>query len=381
MLDFVTNRRVLCGEGALNELPSVLKWYGKSKVFLCVFSTQAVFVQTIIQNLKANNIEYVVYDKIVAEPDLTVVDEGTRLCKEAGCDAVVAVGGGSVIDAAKTISMMAENGGCAEDYQLNGREVTTIPLLFVAVPTTAGTGAEATKVSVVYNANKGFKKALYHNSMIAEVAILDPATTVGLPAKITAATGMDAIVHAIESYVSNNANVISKMYSLKALELLVDNIEEACFNPTNLKARSNMLLGSYFAGCAISAGTTLAHIVGQPLGAVYHIPHGDACAIFLIESMKLNLDFCLDGYAEIARVLKVDTTDRSNREIALAGIEKLDMLRKAIHAPSSLNEYIKKEDFNMEAMLDNIQTSMGHIKTNPRQVSRELFQELIEACF
>lgn len=381
MLDFVTNRRVICGENALRELPSVLRWYGKNKVFLVVFHKDAACVKAAEEELSDAGIPYTVYDKVTSEPDLNVIDEGTKLCLESGCDAVTAIGGGSVIDTAKTISMMATNGGCTEDYQLNGREVTKIPLLFIAVPTTAGTGAEATKVSVVYNANKGFKKALYHNSMIAEVAILDPSTSIGLPPRVTAATGMDAITHAIESYVSKNANVISRMYSLKALELLAENIAAAYHTPDDMQVRSNMLLGSYLAGCAISAGTTLAHIVGQPLGAVYHIPHGDSCTIFLVPSMKLNLDWCTKDYCDIAATLKVERGDMTDREYALAGIEKIDALRHEIEAPVSLTPFVTREKFDMEAMLDNIQTSMGHIKTNPRPVSRELFRELIEQCF
>ncbi|QAT49131.1 iron-containing alcohol dehydrogenase [Caproiciproducens sp. NJN-50] len=381
MLDFVTNRRILVGEGALQELPDVLSWYRKSKVFLSVFDRNAACVKKVTELLGKAGFEFVLYDKIVSEPDLDVVDQGASLCKGSGCDAVVAIGGGSVIDTSKTISMLATNGGCTEDYQLNGKAVTQIPLLFVAVPTTAGTGAEATKVSVIYNAKKGFKKALYHNSMIAEVAILDPETTVGLPGRVTAATGMDAITHAVESYVSNNANVISRMYSLKALKLLADNIRTAYREPGNLEARANMLLGSYFAGCAISAGTTLAHIVGQPLGAVYHIPHGDSCTIFLIPSMKLNLKYCTQGYCDVAKVLGVNPSGKTDEELALAGIDVLDRIRRDIGAPVSLTPYVSRGKFDMEMMLDNIQTSMGHIKTNPRPVNRELFRELIEQCF
>ena len=381
MLDFVTNRRVLIGEGALQELPGVLKWYKKTKVFLSVFDRNAACVQKAVDLLKTSGFKYVIYDKIVSEPDLDVVDRGAALCGEQGCDAVVAIGGGSVIDTSKTISMLVANGGCTEDYQLNRRPVTKIPLLFIAVPTTAGTGAEATRVSVIYNAEKGFKKALYHNSMIAEVAVLDPETTVGLPGRVTAATGMDAITHAVESYVSNNANVISRMYSLEALRILSENISTAYREPGNLEARTNMLLGSYLAGCAISAGTTLAHIVGQPLGAVYHIPHGDSCTIFLIPSMKLNLKYCTQGYCEIAKVLGVDPAGKTDEELALAGIDVLDRIRRDIDAPTSLTPYVARDKFDMEMMLDNIQTSMGHIKTNPRPVGRGLFRELIEQCF
>ncbi len=381
MLDFVTNRRVLCGEGTLQKLPEVLNWYGKSKVFMVVYSSEAECVKTAEECLKAAGMECVLYDKVVREPDLDVIDNGAALCAESGCDSVVAIGGGSVIDTAKALAMIVTNGGSVEDYQLNGRKVTTQPLLFVAVPTTAGTGAEATRVSVVYNARKGYKKACYDDSMIAQVAILDPATTVGLPAKVTVATGMDAITHAVESYVSNNATTISKMYSLKATEILTENIVKVVKDPGNLEYRANMLLGSYLAGCAISAGTTLAHIVGQPLGAVYHIPHGDSCTIFLIPTMKLNLPWCAKGYCDVAAAMGLERGNMTDEEFAMAGIEKLDEIRREIGAPVSLTEYVAREDFDMEAMLDNIQESMGHIKTNPRPVSRELFRETIEAAF
>ena len=139
-----------------------------------------------------------------------------------------------------------------------------------------------------------------------------------------------------------------------------------------------MLLGSYFAGCAISAGTTLAHIVGQPMGAIYKISHGEACSICLIPSMELNLDYAVDEYAEIGRVLGVKEDLKSNKEIALEGIEILKRIADKIEAPKKLTEYVTRDSIDVEYMLDNIQGSMGHIKTNPRPVSRELFKELIE---
>lgn len=378
MIEFVTNRRVLLGENTIKEVPGLMSWYGRKKAMLCVFNAQAPCVKTIEEALKQVGMGYMVYDKVIVEPDLEVIDEGVKLCRENDCDCVIAVGGGSVIDTAKTISMIATNGGETEEYQLAGREVKKVPLLFIAVATTAGTGAEATKVSVVYNKKKGFKKALYHNSMIAEIAILDPLTTVGLPQKVTVSTGMDAITHAIESYVSNNANDISRMYSLKAVSILADTICEVVKDPTNPALREKMLLGSYLAGCAISAGTTLAHIVGQPVGAIFKIPHGDSCTIFLVPSMRLNLDYCTAGYADVARAMGIDCTGMNDRQAAEAGIDRLEEICREINAPTSLAQYVDKKDFDMESVLDNIQTSMGHIKTNPRPASRELFRELLE---
>lgn len=376
-IDFVSTRQLIVGADSIEQLPSIIKWYGKKSILLVTYSKEAAATKNACKGLEDAGYSVTIISDIIKEPDLSVIDEGTKICVTAGCDTVVAIGGGSVIDSAKTIAMMATNGGCAQDYQLNGREVTKQPLLFVSIPTTAGTGAEATKVSVVYNAEKGFKKAIYHNSMISEVTILDPKTTVGLPPHVTAATGMDAITHAIESYTSVFSNEISRMYSLKALRLLTDNIVSAYENPECLTARQNMLFGSFLAGCAISAGTCLAHIVGQPLGAIFSIPHGDACSIFLIPSIKLNKSFAQQQYVDIFKAMGVDSSGKSDDEIIDEGIEKLNSIVERIKCPTKLTDYVKAEDINMPAVLDNIQTAMGHIKSNPRPVSRELFETII----
>lgn len=378
MIDFVSNRQVLFGVDTIWQLPNILQKQKVQKVFLAVFNRHAACVKTAMEALETAQLEYVIYDKIISEPELQTIDAGVDLCQQENCTAVVAIGGGSVIDAAKAIAMIATNGGVTEDYQLHGRAVTKEPLFFIAIPTTAGTGAEATKVSVVYNPEKGWKKALYDNSMIAQVTILDAQTTVGLPAAITASTGMDAITHAIESYTSVNANAISKMYSLQALKLLADNIVTACQQPNNLAVRGNMLLGSYFAGCAISVGTCLAHIVGQPVGAIYKIAHGDACSIFLTYSMEININHALQEYVEIAKVLGIEGNGQTDEAMVKAAIARLRTICTQIGAPTKLTEFVKVEDFDLESTLDNIQGSMGHIKNNPRPVNRELFAELIK---
>lgn len=381
MVDFYTNREVLVGKDTVLEIPSILKKSGKKNVFLSVYQAEAPCIKAIRAGLEEMGISYVIRGKVYGkEPDIHDIDQGTAICVQEGCDAVVAVGGGSVIDAAKMVAMMATNGGCTEDYQLNGRMATKEPLLFIAVPTTAGTGAEVTKVSVIFNPNKGYKKAAYDPCMIASVAVLDPMTTIDLPAKVTAATGMDAITHAIESYTSLNANTISKMYSLKALEILAANIEKAYHEPTNLQARENMLLGSYFAGMAISVGTCLAHIVGQPFGAIYGIPHGDVCSIFLIPSMRMNKDYCLPQYLDIAKTLGVDTNGKSDDQAFEELIAILEGITAHINAPRKVTHYTPRENIDVDYAVENIATSMAHIKNNPRPVSREVFRELLLAA-
>jgi len=380
VVDFVTTRQVLLGEDTILEIPSVLEWYGKNKVFLVVFSAEAPSVKTVQESLETACVGVVLYDKVVKEPDLAVIDAGAELCISSGCDAVVAIGGGSVLDAAKTIALIATNGGATVDYQLGGKPVEQIPLLFIAVPTTAGTGAEATKVSVVYNPEKGFKKAIFHTAMIAQVAILDPKTTVSMPPRVTAATGMDALTHAIESYSSIFAHDISRMYSLKAIELISKSIVQAYKNPADIQARQDLLLGSFFAGCAITVGTCLAHIVGQPVGAILSIPHGDSCSIFLAPSMRLNLEHAIPQYADVAKALGVDPGGKNERQLAEAAIAVVEQLCAELECPTKLTEYVSADQIDITYILDNIQTSMAHVKTNPRPVSRELFEELLRTA-
>lgn len=379
MLDLYNNREVLAGKDTIYKIPSILNWYGRKKPLIVFSGSAAPFARKIEEALSREGIASAEYTGVRGEPDLSVIDAGADLCVREACDAVVAIGGGSVIDTAKMISMLASNGGKTEEYQIEGRQVAKVPLLFLAVPTTAGTGAEATKVSVIFNPNKGYKKSVYDNSMIATVAILDPVVTVSLPARLTASTGMDAITHAIESYTSKNANPVSKMYSLKALDLLVKNIAAACREPDNLTARENMLLGSYFAGVAISVGTCLAHIVGQPFGAIYGIAHGDACSIFLFPSMLFNRDYCLREYAEIAEAIGIDGAGKTDGEIFEEGLARLQDLAAQIGAPSKVTQFVPREKIDIDYAVENIATSMAHIKHNPRPVSRELFREMILA--
>ena len=275
------------------------------------------------------------------------------------------------------IGMLAVNGGDTEDYQMRGKAVTVEPPLFIAIPTTSGTGAEATKTSVVINNNNHLKKSLYHNTMIADVVVLDPSLTLALPARINAATGMDALSHAIESYVSLNATPITEMYGLKAIELVNKYLEEAYRNPDNLEARAGMMLASYFGGVAITAGIGIAHIMAQPLGGEYGIPHGDACSIFLPASIILNQEYAEKKYVEISKAFGVYKEGASDKENVQALLDKITSLQKSIDAPRCLKGYIKEEP-SMDYLIDVIKRTTGHITCNPRPLNEELMKAAYE---
>lgn len=375
MFEIVNNRQIIFGENKIQEIGGILKWYNKKKVFFATFSKEAQAARAIERLLEDAGIQYVVYDQVAGEPDLHMINGGRDLFVAEQCDCTLALGGGSVIDVAKAIGMLAVNGGNVEEYQMDGRQVTQVPPLFLAVPTTSGTGAEATKVSVVFNNYNGLKKSLYHTTMIADIVILDPTLTVSLPEKITVATGMDALSHAIESYVSLNASPLSEMYGLKAMELINGNLEQAVAHPDNLEARGNMMLGSYLGGCAITAGIGIAHIMAQPLGAMFHLPHGDACSIFLPAAMELNLPYAAEKYARIAQALGVSDSALSPLDNGKKAIQRVRQLREAVHAPAHIAPYIQEMPSD-QTLVDTVKRTTGHITCNPRPLDEQLMLEI-----
>ncbi len=375
-MEILNNRQVFCEEGAAGKLPEILKTQKLKKPFFVVFDQENPICLTIEKSMKEAGLIPAAYS-VRSEPDLHVINKGRDLYLEKGCDCVVALGGGSVLDAAKAIGMLTTNGGMVEEYQMNEKEVTEICPLLISIPTTSGTGAEATKVSVVKNNYNKLKKSLYHTNMIADIVILDPELTLSLNSRITAATGMDALSHAIESYVSRNANTFSEMYSLQAVRLIGESLVDCCSEAPDLDARKKMMLGSYFGGCSLTAGIGIAHIMAQPIGAMLNIPHGDACSILLPTSMEVNKESCLSKYADIARALGAASTDKSEKENAEAGIEKVKEIRARIGAPEALSPYLP-EKVDMEEVLETIARTTGHITCNPREVSRELLIEAFE---
>ena len=378
MWDMSFNRRVLFGRDKVRECMPLAKELGMSKVFILPYTNDAFGLDGIKHDLTDAGIDFVVYDKVKTEPDLDVIDNGASILKENGCDGVLAMGGGSVLDAAKAIAMLATNGGTVEQYQMDGKKIEKPCLPMIMLPTTSGTGSEATRVSVIYNPHNGLKKSIYSPLMIGDAVIFDPVLVSRLPPELAASTGMDALSHAIEAYVSLNANPLTEMYSLKALNLIKNSLENAVENKDGGGARGEMMLASYFAGCAIHAGIGAAHIIAQPLGGMFHIPHGDACSIFLPHAMEANLEYSLQKYADIAVALGVATHNLDTRAAALAGIEEVLRIRECIHAPLTLRRYVQDGHFNMDHALDTVTGATGHIKCNPRPVDKSLLRHIIE---
>lgn len=378
MWEVANNRQVIFGENKILQIPSLLKWYKCKNAFLVVPSKNIRGLDSLLAELSKEDIGYYIYDAIQGEPDLHIINEGRDIFVNSKCDCTIAIGGGSVIDAAKAINMLSANGGLVEQYQMEGKQVTNTSPLYIAVPTTSGTGAEATKTSVVTNNYNGLKKSLYHNSMIADITILDPNLVIELPVSVISSTGMDALSHAIESYVSLNAHPLSEMYGLKTIELINENFVTSYKQPDNMKARGNMMIASFLGGSAITAGIGIAHIMAQPLGAMFHIPHGDACSIFLPLAMEANLEYAAKKYAKIAEVLGVADLSKSDTENAKAAIEKVKEISSLVNAPNSIKPYTEGIQFTIDDVIDTVLKTTGHINCNPKPLTKELIVEMFE---
>ena len=372
MFDVIQNRRVLFGNGKTTLIPELIREVTDKKILILAFSETAKCVADILSLIRDAGIEYILNTSLHSEPSTLDID---RIAAKAdGCGAVLAIGGGSVLDCAKAVAMLATNGGTVVDYQMNGKPIVNRTLPFFAVPTTSGTGSEASKVSVVYNPDNGLKKSFYSQYMIADTVILDPLMTVGLPESVTVSTGIDALSHAIESYVSLNATPYTEMFSMQAMRLVVKALKACVNNPHDVEARSDMALASYFGGCALNAGIGLDHIIAQPLGGITHIPHGVACAIFLPYAMEYNVEYATDKYCDIARVFGAE--GENGLALAKEGIARVRAFLKDLNAPDSIRQYLPA-DFELEKAVDIVVGATGHIKCNPRPVDRTIIRNTI----
>ncbi len=343
---------------------------------------QAGAVQPVLNSLLAADINVSVYDAVVTEPTLINVEEGLSLLRTEKCDVMVAVGGGSCIDTAKAISVMSTNPGGFGDYR--GFDKFPSPgLPLIAVPTTAGTGSEATAFSVITDTDRNIKMSIGSPFLMPRIALVDPLLTMGMPKKLTAATGLDALTHAIEAYVSVKAQPMTDLMAISAMELLAEFLPRAWSNPEDLEARTMALLGALQAGIAFSnASVGLVHGMARPLGAYFHVPHGLSNAALL----AVVMEFCLQGnperYARIAKAIGVDTTGLSPLEAAQVGTKKVKELVVALEVPTLKGLGVEKEKLNQTAgeMAEDAIAS-GAAANSPRVAKPEEIVDLYLAAY
>ncbi len=367
------------GQGIINTLPQVTAALGGSKPLVVMDPglIRAGLDQAVKEPLEQAGIEYILYDKVDPEPGLRLADQGTELAHQNSCDCVIGVGGGSAMDVAKAIGILMTNGGRAVDYIGLGK-IKKPGLPTIMVPTSAGTGAEVTFTAVFINEETGSKGGMNGDPLYPEAALLDPELTTSLPPQVTAATGIDALTHALEAFTSVQAHPISEMYSLEAIDLIVNNIRAAYADGRNMEARSSMLLGSLLGGKALAiAGVGLVHAMAYPLGGMFGISHGLANAVLLPYVTEYNLIGNLKKHALLAEIFGIDTQDLSERDAAAELVEELHLLNADLNIPPTLKDLDIPAD-KIAEMADIALTVARPVENNPRRPDREDVMALYE---
>ena len=291
-------------------------------------------LEEIISSLQSEDIGYELFSEIASEPTNTVVEHAVELLLRAGCDGLISFGGGSSIDAAKAIAVLATNGGRMADFQ-GYHKVKKRGLSHIAIPTTAGTGSEVTRVTVIHDVDRNVKMMCLDNAFIADAAIIDYELTLSMPKSLTANVGTDALTHAIEAYVSRKANSISDMFALQAIKLISGSIIEACDRPDSHEARERMMQGASFAGMAFSnASVCTVHGMSRPVGAYFHVPHGLSNAFLLPIVTERSLGGNIPRYAHVADNIGCTDVSMTDKEKAAALSRYLRQLNKTLAIPN-----------------------------------------------
>jgi len=359
----------LMGVGSANEIGAKSAELGAKKVMIVTDAglNKMGVAAKIAENIKAAGVEVLIYDGAEPNPTDKNVHDGVKVYVDNKCDFIVSLGGGSSHDCAKGIGLVTAGGGHIRDYEgVNKSKVPLTPL--IAINTTAGTASEMTRFCIITNTDTHVKMAIVDWRVTPLVAIDDPVLMLGKPPALTAATGMDALTHAVEAYVSTIATPITDACAEKAIRLIADWLRPAVALGSNIKARDMMCYAQYLAGMAFNnASLGYVHSMAHQLGGFYNLPHGVCNAILLPAVCDFNMIACPDRFAEIAAFMGVETTGMSVTEAAAAGIESIRELSASIGIPAGLKDLkVKEEDFKV--MAENAKKDACQL-TNPRSAT------------
>lgn len=376
--EFIVPGQIISGSGALDMAEAALGQLGKKAMIV----TDKVMIQLgncakVEAALKNQSVAYTVYSEIVGEPTDVMIENGLRQYKEEGCDFLVALGGGSPIDSMKAIGSLAVNGGSISDYMGKVIDVEMPPM--AAIPTTAGTGSEATQFTIITDTKKDVKMLLKGKVLMPALAIIDPQFTMTAPPKITAATGLDALCHAVEAYTSRRAQTLSDTFAMSAVKRIFKYLPEAFHEGKNEEARVQMSVAALEAGIAFNnASVTLIHGMSRPIGALFHVAHGLSNAMLLKECLSFALEGAYDRFGELGRAVGAAADGDSDKEASEKFLEAVVSLTEELETPT-LGEFgINKEDFFkvVEKMASDAMDS-----GSPQNTRREITQADVEQMY
>lgn len=356
MSDFYVPSVNLIGCGVVNEIGSHIRELGYNKALLVTdhYIAGSDILSKVTAPLESEKIDYVIYSEVDPNPTVKNVEEGLAILKENGCDFIISLGGGSPQDAASSISILATNGGRPQDYEgVHKSKERGLPV--VAINTTAGTSAEITINYVITDEERKVKMVMVDKNSLALMSVNDPELMVSMPKSLTAATGMDALTHAIEALVTPGAYGVTKKLSIGAIELIKEFLPRAVEKGDDMEAREAMVNAIFLGGMAFNnAGLGYVHAMAHQLGAVYHLPHGVCCAMILPIVERENAKHVPEAFRDVAKGLGLHIENKSDQECADYAIFEIEKLSAAVGIPKKLTELdIKEEEFDFEFLSKN----------------------------
>jgi alcohol dehydrogenase class IV len=379
---FYSPNKIILGMNTTSIVPEEIKKLGGGRLLLVTDPgvVQAGLISPVEDSLKTQNIDYVLYDAVEPEPPARVIDRGADIFQSERCGIILGIGGGSSLDVAKGISILVTNGGKILGYcGIDRVPHKGAPLMLM--PTTAGTGSEATRVLVLTDEEQNVKNVVFTPNALADVAIVDPALTFSMPPHVTADTGMDAMVHAVETYLSMNATVFSDVLAERAIELIACYLPVAWAKRANSEARYQMSVAATIAGLAFgSGGLGAVHALAYPLGTEYHMTHGRTNAIMLPHVMQYNISGSPTKYARIAQLMGQDIEGFSLAEAAAMAVAAIKELLDAINVSYHIADYgVAKED--LPKLVDGGMKQARLFEPNPRDLCEKDVKSIYEKAF
>jgi len=374
---FYMPTKVFFGVNALDRISEVIEKEDASHILIVTDKgiVNAGLVTTLESKLKKLDVPYEVFSDVEPNPKSSTIENGLKAAKENNSTLLIAIGGGSSIDTAKAIAVMSTNPGRILDYEGVGR-VKNNPLPTIMIPTTAGTGSEVTASTIITDEKTLFKMAIISEKIFPTYAIVDSALTLGCPKFITSSTGIDALTHAIESYLSKQKNGIVSEMALKAIQLINENISTSYFRGNDLESNTKMLEASMLAGIAFSQ-TRLGnvHAISQSFGGLFDIPHGFANAVLLPYVLEFNYRAAIDDFCEIAKAMKIFDETKPKNENAYAVIERILELNEELEIPKTTKE-LGVDIAHLDVLIRDSMRS-GNIHVNPRITTADDIKNII----
>lgn len=377
-------RKIHYGKNAFNTLGEEAEYLGKKGLIVSDSVMDKLGnIKKCEVALKEKNVQSVTYLGIESEPTDKYIEEALELFKTEDCQFIIALGGGSCIDTAKGVAVIASNGGDISDYMNNQTIAKQSPVPLIAIPTTSGTGSEVTDVTTITNTRNDVKMMIKQIAFLPSIAIVDPEFSISSPPKTTSATGVDALTHAIEAYISKKAHPFTDMLALSAIKTILYNIKEAYHDGNNLEARDKMAYAAMQAGMAFSdSSVCLVHGMSRPIGAIFKVPHGISNAMLMPAIMEYNLDACIDELAQIADNTFDDIEHYSNEEKAKYLIQEIKNLCSELNIPNLKEWGVDKTEFeNALSKMAKDALESGSPGNNPKVPEEEEIISLYRTCY